>query len=139
MSTVLVQAVVPTARAVRWTPLAGLAALLAVVATLAGADGRPSDTVLAVAAAGLAATVVGGLHDPADRLLAAVPVSAMARRVVRLGLLGVPTLLTWWLLTVLASSASRSGPGPLLALTGCGVAVAVLEVGLLVQRRAGPV
>jgi hypothetical protein len=122
---VLAQAVVPTARAVRWAPPALVAGLLLLVVGLAGTSARPADTVLAIAAAGLAATVVSGLHDPAATLLAAVPVSAMRRRLLRLGLLGAPALLLWWALATLAPATTHAGPGPLMALASCGVAVAV--------------
>lgn len=125
MTGVLVQAVVPTARSVRWAPPVLVAGLLLLVVGLAGTSDRPADTVLAIAAAGLAATVVAGLHDPAATLLAAVPVSAMRRRMVRLALLGAPALLLWWALATLAPAATHAGPGPLLALASCGVCVAV--------------
>ena len=124
MSAVLVQAAVPTARAIRWVPAGALAGLLVVAAALARSAERPADVVLAIAAAALAATVVAGLHDPAADLLAAVPVSGMQRRVLRVALVGVPALAVWWVLDSL-TTARVSGPGPLLALTACGVAVAV--------------
>jgi hypothetical protein len=124
MSGVLVQAALPTARAIRWVPAGSLAGLLVAAAVLAGSADRPADVLLAIAAAGLAATVVAGLHDPAAALLAAVPVSAMQRRVLRLALVGAPALAVWGLLDSL-SSAAPSGPGRLLALTATGVAVAV--------------
>ena len=125
MSTALVQAALPTARAIRWAPAAAVAGLLVAVAVLAGTADRPADMVLAIAATGLAATVVAGLQDPASALLAAVPVSAMRRRVLRLVLLGAPALAVWSLLVALSTTADDPGPGPLLALTACGVAVAV--------------
>ncbi len=121
---VLARAAVPTARAVRWAPGASLAILLLAVAALSRSTQRPADIVLAIAAASLAAAVVSGLHDPAAALLSAVPVSAMQRRMLRLALLGVPALTVWWLVEAL-TTATLSGPGPLLALTACGVAVAL--------------
>ena len=124
MNPALVQAALPTARAISWAPAAALAALLLAATALARSADRPADLVLAIAAAGLAATVVSGLHDPAAATLAAVPVSAMQRRLLRLTLLGVPALTVWWLLDRLAAG-GLSGPGPLLALTACGVAVAL--------------
>jgi hypothetical protein len=124
MNTALAQAALPTARAIRWAPAASLAALLVAAAVLARSADRPADIVLAVAAAGLAATVGAGLHDPAAALLSATPVSVMQRRVIRLLLLGLPALAVWWLLDSL-TPATLSGPGPLLALTACGVAVAL--------------
>ena len=123
MSSVLVQAALPTARAIRWAPSASLAAVLVAAGVLARSADRPADTVLVIAAAGLAATVVAGLHDPAAALLSAVPVPLMQRRALRLVLLGLPALAVWWLLDTLTTAGS--GPGPLVALTACGVAVAV--------------
>jgi hypothetical protein len=120
----LAHAALPTARAMRWAPAVLLAAVLVAATLLARSAGRPADVVLAIAAAGLAATVVSGLHDPAAAMLSAVPVSLMQRRVLRLGLLGVPALAVWFLLDSL-TTARLSGPGPLLALTACGVAVAL--------------
>lgn len=131
MSTVLAQAAVPTARAIRWGPAAGLAALLVAAAALARSADRPADMVLAIAAAGLAGSVVSSLHDPAAALLSAVPVSVMRRRVLRLGLVGLPALAVWALVDWL-TTAEPSGPGPLLALSACGVAVALWTP----QRRA---
>jgi hypothetical protein len=124
MNAALAQAALPTARAIRWAPAAGLAGVLVAAALLARSSGRPADVVLAIAAAGLAATVVSGLHDPAGAMLAAVPVSAMQRRLVRLALVGAPALAVWLLLHLLAPAQS-SGTGPLLAVTACGVAVAL--------------
>jgi hypothetical protein len=131
MNTALAHAALPTARAMRWAPAVLLAAVLVAATLLARSAGRPADVVLAIAAAGLAATVVSGLHDPADAMLSAVPVSHMQRRLLRLGLLGLPALAVWFLLDSL-TTARLSGPGPLLALTACGVAVALWAP----QRRA---
>jgi hypothetical protein len=124
VSGVLVQAAMPTARAVRWAPGTALAGLLVASAALARYADRPADLVLAIAAAGLAATVVAGLQDPAAALLEALPASAMRRRVLRLAVVGAPALAVWWLVDSL-STARPSGPEPLLALTAIGVAVAV--------------
>jgi len=131
MNTALAHAALPTARAMRWAPAVLLAAVLVAATLLARSAGRPADVVLAIAAAGLAATVVSGLHDPAAAMLAAVPVSLMQRRVLRLGLLGLPALAVWFLLDSL-TTARLSGPGPLLAAAACGVAVALWAP----QRRA---
>lgn len=131
MNAVLAQAALPTARAIRWAPAACLAVVLLAATLLARSSGRPADVVSAIAAAGLAATVVSGLHDPAAAMLAAVPVSLMQRRLLRIALLGLPALGVWLLLDRLMP-AHASGPGPLLALTACGTAVAVWAP----QRRA---
>lgn len=124
MNGALPQAALPTARAIRWAPAGAVAGLLLAAAALARAADRPADIVVAIAAAALAATVVAGLHDPAADLLAAVPVSTMQRRMLRLVLAGAPALALWSLLDVLTPS-QVFGPGPLLALTACGLAVAV--------------
>lgn len=122
----LEQAALPTARAIRWAPLAGVSGLLLVVLLLARASDRPVDLVLALASAALASVVVGALHDPAAALLAAVPVSAMQRRALRLTLVGVPVLGVWWVSTAVSDSSPGTGsPEPLLALAATGVAVAV--------------
>ena len=122
----LAQAARPTARAVRWTPLLGVGALLLAVLVLARTSSRPVDLVLAVAAAALACVVVGTLHDPAALLLAAVPVPPMPRRLLRLGLVLVPALVVWAALVRVADASPGAGsPGPLLALVTAGVAVVV--------------
>jgi len=131
MNTALAQAALPTARAIRWGPAVSLAGVLVAATVLARSAGRPADAVLTIAAAGLAATVVSGLHDPAAAMLSAVPVSVMQRRVLRLALLGLPALAVWFLLDTVTAG-RPSGPGPLLALTACGVAVALWAP----QRRA---
>lgn len=123
---VLRQAATPTSRALEWRPLAGTGVLLLLVLMALRGSGQPVDMLFAVAAAGLAGLVVGALHDPAHALLATVPVSLMQRRALRLTLVGVATLVLWWALTLVAGpSAAPHGPGPLVALTASGVAVAV--------------
>lgn len=120
------QAVVPTARSLRWAPLAGVTGLLLGVLLLARTAHRPADVVLAVASAALACVVVAALHDPAAALLAAVPVSLMRRRGLRLVLVLLPTLTVWAVLTRVSDSSPGTGsPGPLLALAAAGVAAAV--------------
>jgi hypothetical protein len=123
---VLEQLVVPTARAVRWTPLIGVSALLLAVTLLARTASRPADLVAALASAALACVVVASLHDPAAALLAAVPVSSMQRRGLRLGLALTPALACWALLARVSDTSPGTGsPWPMLALTAAGVAVAV--------------
>ena len=131
MNAAIAQAALPTARAIRWAPAAALSGVLVAAALLTRSSGRPADVVLAIAAVGLAATVVSGLHDPAGAVLAAVPVSAMQRRLLRLALVGAPVLAVWLLLDAMAPAQS-SGPSPLLAATACGVAVSMWAP----QRRA---
>lgn len=87
--------VVPTARATTWSPLLGCAlALTALSIATAGVDAGRSG-LLGIAAAALAAAVVGGLHDRAADLLAVVPVSEVRRRARRLLLL-VPAAAGAW-------------------------------------------
>jgi hypothetical protein len=126
VSAPLAQAAFPTARAVRWTPVVVASVLLVGAALAVRASARPSDLLLALAAAALASMVVAALHDPARDLLAALPVSAMQRRVLRLALVGGPVLGAWTTLVVLAGTASdTTWTGSLLALSATGVAVAV--------------
>ena len=76
---------------------------------LARSAGGPADVVLAIAAAGLAATVVAGLHDPAAAMLAPVPVSVMQRRVLRLAVVLLPALVVWAALNRVAEAARGDG------------------------------
>jgi hypothetical protein len=123
---VLAQAVPGTAHALRWRPLLGVAGVLLAAALLARQSDRPADGLLAVSAAALASSVVTGLHDPATRLLAAVPVSRALRRLVRLGLVTTPVLVVWWLITsTVGAVGDARSPVPVLALAAAGVAVAV--------------
>ena len=119
-------AVLPTARSIRWSPLAGVAGLVLAALLLARTASGPADVVLAVASTALACVVVGALHDPAAALLAPVPVSVMQRRLLRLAVVLLPALVVWAALDRVAeASAGTASPGPLLALTATGVAVAV--------------
>ncbi|WP_159081451.1 hypothetical protein [Nocardioides sediminis] len=124
--TPLAQAARPTSRSIRWSPLVGVAAVLVIVLLVARTAQRPSDVVMAIAAAALASVVVASLHDPATDLLAPVPVSVMQRRLLRLALVLVPALLVWVALVVVAPpSLEATSPGPLLAMTAVGVAAGV--------------
>jgi hypothetical protein len=118
---------VPTARAVPWQPLAGVAVCMVAVVALATARGSWPVGVLDVAAAGLAAAVVAGLRDPAADLLSAVPTSASRRRA-RRQLLLVPAGLAMWLAYLAAGnlmSPDLGWPvGPAVALVATGSAVA---------------
>jgi hypothetical protein len=119
--------VVPTARAVPWAPIAGVAACLVAVTAVAAAAGTWPDEALDVAAAALAAAAVAGLRDPAAALLAAVPTSPARRRARRLALL-VPVMLAVWLASLwttrLWEPAIGWPLGPLAALVSTGLAVA---------------
>jgi hypothetical protein len=119
-----VRAVVPTARAISWSPLvAAVACLLGVAALTRVGDGRPGGLEL-MAVSTLAAAVVLTLHDPAARLLAAVPVSAMARRLTRLCLALVPAAVAWLLADAVmpGDTASLADGAAALVLTGLAVA-----------------
>ena len=121
----LAQAALPTARTMRWWPLGVVGAPVLGLVLLARSEGRPAAGVLLVAAAALAALAVAALRDDAAVLLEPVPVSAMRRRLLRLALAGVPTLVVWWALGAAGASSAEPGVGPLLALAASGVAVAV--------------
>ncbi len=120
----LVQAVRPTVRTVRWWPFAAVALPIAALTLLARSEGRPADAVLLLGAAGLASVLVAAVREDAASTLAALPVSAARRRALRLALVGGPVLLAWVALTALAD-VDRPGAGTLLALSACGVLVAV--------------
>lgn len=123
---VLEQAALPTARAIRWTPLVGVSGSMLVVLLLARSSDRPAGLVLAIASAALASIVAGALHDPAADLLDAVPVSGMQRRGLRLALVLAPVLASWWAMTLVSGTSSGSGsPWPLLALAASAVAAVV--------------
>ena len=116
----------PTARAVPWQPLAGVAVCLTAVCAFALARGSWPWGVLDVAAAGLAAAVAAGHHDPAANLLSAVPTSAARRRARREALL-VPAGVALWMayLTVGHVLTPDLGwpVGPAVALIATGLAV----------------
>lgn len=122
----LARAAQPTARAIRWSPVGGVAAVLAGASLIANSSPGPADALLLVAAAALASAWVGALHDPAARLLAPLPVSEMSRRALRLAVVAVPVLPVWAALTlVTTSSPGASAVGPLLALVATGMCCAV--------------
>ena len=132
MITVMAQAALPTARAIRWRPLVVLA-MVSLLAALASRDPqRPADAVVAVIAAALASGAVAALHDPVEPFLAALPVSLRPRRAVRIVLLVAPMLVVWWMVDGLTETTAGTGPGPLLALASAGTAVAMWAPG----RRA---
>ena len=122
----------PTARAVPWQPLAGVAACMVGVVVLAASRGRWPVGVLDVAAAGMAAAAVAGLRDPAAALLSASPTSATRRRAHRQTLL-VPAGIGLWLAYLAAGNLVSPDLGwpvaPAVALlaTGCAVAAWVPE------------
>jgi hypothetical protein len=119
--------VVPTARAVPWSPLVGVAGCLAVVGVVAAYAETWPASLLGLAAAGVAAALVAGLSDPAAALLSAAPTSATRRRLQRQMLL-VPVGLAVWLAYVAAGRTRvpelgwALGPVTALVLTGFAVA-----------------
>jgi hypothetical protein len=122
---VLGQAALPTARTIRWWPLGAVAAPVLGLVLVARSQDRPATGILLIGAAALASLAVAGLRDDAAALLEPVPVPPMSRRLLRLALAGVPTLLSWWALMTVAATGGEPGTGPLLSLAACGVAVAV--------------
>ncbi|UUZ58761.1 hypothetical protein [Nocardioides sp. B-3] len=86
----LALSVPPTARAVAWGPLVVVTTALLPVAGISRLiDGRPtSPGMLAVAT--LSAVALDATHDPAERLPAPTPVSALARGLLRVVLVATP-------------------------------------------------
>jgi hypothetical protein len=119
----LVQAALPTARTMRWWPLAVVVVGLTGLVLVARSADRTAGSVLLLGAAVLASLVVTALRDDAATTLEALPVSCVRRSALRLALMGAPVLLAWWSLLEVAGTA---GPGTasLLALATCGAAVA---------------
>ena len=81
---VVLSAAAPTAKATAWTPLVALSIGLLLVAGLFRLRDTSSDAVVVMGAAGLAAALVLALRDPADALLAPLPVPRLTRRLLRL-------------------------------------------------------
>lgn len=125
MIAALGQAALPTARTMRWWPLGAVGAPVLDLVLLARHQQRPADAVLMVAAAALASLAGAALRDDAAVLLEPVPVSPMRRRLLRLALAGVPTLVVWWALVTRDVTGGGPGTPALLALAGWGVAAAV--------------
>lgn len=119
----------PTARAIRWLPLAGAMVLAVVVGGLffledAGAIPVP---ITWLGLGGLGASVALMLDDPAAALVAPLPTSTGRRVVQRLALVVPATVLIWLLLAGLGAVVFDESPsgsvGGLLALVGIAVAV----------------
>lgn len=132
------QTVAPTATALSWTPLAVVSGVLAAGAALTGALSDRPGPFAALACGALAAGAIAALRDPAENLLAALPTSRLARRLLRL------TLVSWLVALGLAAvSTLASGPRPAvsstLALTVTGLALATwLPQRLVLMAAAGP-
>jgi hypothetical protein len=120
----LVQAALPTARTIRWWPLALVVVAVTGLVLVARSADRPAGAVLLLGAAALASLVVTALRDEAAATLEALPVSTARRSALRLTLMGAPVLLAWWSLLEVAD-ATRPGTASLLVLATCGVAVAL--------------
>lgn len=117
---------VPTARATAWSPLLACAVALAALSLATAPLDHARSGLLGIAAAALAASVVGGLHDRAADLLAVVPVSEVRRRAHRLALL-VPAAAGAWGAYVTAEHLHGEASWPLgqpVALLAAGLAVA---------------
>ena len=121
----LVQAALPTARTIRWWPLAVVVVALTGLVLVARSADRPAGAVLLLGAAALASLVVTALRDDATVVLEALPVSTARRNALRLTLMGAPVLVAWWSLLEVAD-ATRPGTASLLVLATCGVAVATM-------------
>lgn len=120
----------PTVRATPLAPLAVAAGSFLLIGALVRLADGSSGPFLPLAAAGMAAALVAGLHDPAASLLAAVPASPARRRAHRLAVLLPVGLLLWTWTLVAAHLAAPSGGtgwpfGPVTALAATGLAVAV--------------
>jgi hypothetical protein len=117
----------PTVRATAWSPLLAVGVLLVGVSALLASVDRWAGGQLGIAAAGLAASVVAGLRDPAAALLAAVPTPAPVRRARRLLLL-VPVAAATWLAFLWPGQQVLEGLGwpvaPALALLATALAAA---------------
>lgn len=120
---VVLGAAAPTAKATAWTPLIALSVGLLLVAGLFRLRDTSSDAVVVMAAAGVAAALVLALRDPADALLAPLPVPRFTRRLLRLALVAAPAVAVWFAVALLMPG-DEGGLAPLVALTACGVAVA---------------
>ena len=110
MIAVLGQAALPTARTIRWWPLGAVATPVLGLVLVARHQDRPATGILLVAATALASLAVAALRDDAAALLEPVPISPMRRRLLRLALAGVPTLLAWWALVAVAATAASPAP-----------------------------
>jgi hypothetical protein len=115
-----VQALPPTARALAWGPLVLVTLAMLAVATVVRVLGERPGAVPVLAVAALAAAVVAASGDPASRLLAAVPVSALVRRGLRLLLAVLPALAAYAAVEEVlpGPSADLAGPFAALVLTG---------------------
>ena len=134
MTTLLAQAALPTARTIRWWPLALVVAPLAGLVLLARGGDRPAEPALLLAAAALASVVVSALRDEAASTIEAVPAPIVHRRALRLALVGVPVLAVWWALMSLVGT-GRPATASLLALAAWGVAVATRGTSQETSRR----
>ncbi len=122
MSRVLVHAVIPTARAVSWTPLVAATAGLLALALIVRSQQAVSPEILSLGVGATAAAIVYALRDPAAALLAAVPVSNLGRGLLRLGLAAAVALPLWLLVTAVLPGA-RTEVASLAALVAAGLAI----------------
>jgi hypothetical protein len=113
----------PTARAVAWSPLLSLAGGLATIAALVRVGGASAPPVVALGSGAMAAALVLSWRDPASAVLAPLPASLFARRLLRLAVVAILAVPVWLAVTALLPGDEHLVV-PLLALTATGVAVA---------------
>jgi hypothetical protein len=123
VSSVLARAAVPSLRTVTWTPIVVASAVLLALSALLRAQDAPSQAVLSLGAGAMAAAMVHALGDQAAALLAAVPVSRAARRLLRIGSAALVAVPLWLLATYLLPGAGTA-LAQLGALVVVGLAVA---------------
>jgi hypothetical protein len=127
----------PTARAMRWGPLAAAAGLgLAIVAVPAILSVRPAAAHLAMllrlaAACGALGTAFL-LDDPATRTTPTVPTSRLVRHLVRAGI-ALPVIAAWW---VAALAVARTGVEPEVSAGLPGAAITLEAAALVVVALA---
>jgi len=135
----------PTARAIKWRPLAagaalGMAVLLIPQALTERLTVTHLTTLARIAAICLALGAAFLLDDPATRSTPAVPTPRLARNLVRVALAG-PTIALWWALTL--SLAKTTGhhaaaahlPVAALTLEAAALLAGALALAAIAQRR----
>lgn len=120
---VAVQAVRPTAAALPWPPVLAAGTIGVAAVVIVNALSSQPTALTVVAGAALASGAVAALHDSADPMLAALPASRLARRLLRLGLVATVVGPLMVLLHRLSPASPDLG-ATTLALTLTGLAVA---------------
>jgi len=123
----MVTALAPATRTVAWAPFGACAAAALAVVVVARSAGFGSPHVVAVVAAGvLAGGAALALDDPADVLLAPVPVSVRRRLALRLVAVVAACGLVWWGVDVGLGHGVGVRPEALAALIATGVGVTTI-------------